>query len=412
MVATLILAPDIKGSRSWLVMGPIRIQSAEFMKVATALMLAYVCNSYGFKLNNSQSYSWVVGIVLLPMILIVLQKETGSALVFTAFFLALYREGFSGYILSFAFLAVVIFIAMLYSTNAVWGDTQVDKLTSYSIVSLSTLLMLAKQIKSKHRIHLQRLALFAVIAAILSFALSYFFVFDYSYVALVVMVVIMLYLLVLTLMYASRRYFFSLLLGICAFLFSLSVSFVYENILKPHQQQRIAVALGIKDDIKGAGYNVNQAKIAIGSGGLWGKGFMKGTQTKLNYVPEQDTDFIFCTIGEEYGFVGSGALLLLYLIFITRIFYLAEHQHTRFARVYGYCAASIFLFHVTINIGMVIGWVPVIGIPLPFLSYGGSSMWSFTILLFIFLKLDASRKLQKNSSSFTGNMKMEEGKKH
>ncbi len=200
-----------------------------------------------------------------------------------------------------------------------------------------------------------------------------------------------LYCLWLTLYERVRKY---LVVGIFAFAFlgfHFSVDYAFDHILQDHQRGRIEVLLGLKEDLKGAGYNVNQAKIAIGSGGLSGKGYLQGTQTKLSYVPEQETDFIFCTVGEEQGFVGSAGLLLLYLVFIIRLIVLAERQRNIFSQVYGYCVTCIFFFHVAINVGMVIGYVPVIGIPLPFFSYGGSSLWSFTILLFIFLKLDASR---------------------
>ncbi len=178
-------------------------------------------------------------------------------------------------------------------------------------------------------------------------------------------------------------------LSIC-FLFS--VNKVFNDVLQPHQQQRIKVSLGIEEDLRGAGYNVNQSKIAIGSGGTFGKGFLNGTQTKLKYVPEQHTDFIFCTIGEEEGFLGSAVVLLLFLALILRIISIAERQPTTFGRVYAYCVASYLIFHIAINIGMVIGLCPVIGIPLPFFSYGGSSLWGFTFLLFILLRIDASRR--------------------
>jgi rod shape determining protein RodA len=178
-----------------------------------------------------------------------------------------------------------------------------------------------------------------------------------------------------------------------SFAFLESAEYMFNDVLKPHQQMRIKVTLGMERDLQGAGYHVEQSKIAIGSGGLWGKGFLNGTQTKLKYVPEQDTDFIFCTIGEEMGFVGSSIILLLYLIFILRLIYLAERQTSVFGRVYGYGVASIFIFHVMVNIGMVVGILPVIGIPLPFFSYGGSSLWGFTILLFIFLRIDKARRI-------------------
>ena len=176
-----------------------------------------------------------------------------------------------------------------------------------------------------------------------------------------------------------------------SFLFLESVEYVFNNVLQPHQQMRIKVTLGMEQDLSGAGYHVGQSKIAIGSGGLTGKGFLNGTQTKLKYVPEQDTDFIFCTIGEEHGFIGSAVILLLFVVFILRLLHVAERQTSVFGRVYGYSVTSIFLFHLVINVGMVIGIMPVIGIPLPFFSYGGSSLWGFTILLFILLRIDKSR---------------------
>jgi rod shape determining protein RodA len=186
-------------------------------------------------------------------------------------------------------------------------------------------------------------------------------------------------------------YFYISLFAIASVGFLYSAGYVFDNILKPHQQVRIEVVLGMKEDLAGAGYNVNQSKIAIGSGGLTGKGFLNGTQTKLKYVPEQDTDFIFCTVGEEQGFVGASVVLLLFMTLILRLISLAERQHTRFGRVYGYSVMSIFFFHLFVNVGMVLGLTPVIGIPLPFFSYGGSSLWGFTILLFVFLRIDASR---------------------
>lgn len=392
MITTLFLAPDIKGSRSWLVLGPIRLQSAEFAKVATALMLASVFNRFGFRLGHAKSYITVFAIILIPMLFIILQKEAGSALVFCAFFLALYREGLSGYLLSFAFLTIVIFIAMLYTSDAMWLHTRADYFVGASIVSVSTIILFATLIRKKHRYHVKRMLITVAVAYVGSFVLSFFYPVDYSYTAIALLLGIMLYTAILAVLFLSRRYLYALIFALVALIFTLSVSVVYEKVLKPHQQERIAVALGIKQDYRGAGYNVNQAKIAIGSGGLTGKGFMKGTQTKLNYVPEQDTDFIFCTIGEEYGFLGSTLLLLIYLVLILRLLYLSERQKSTFARVYGYCVTAIFFFHIAINVGMVLGLVPVIGIPLPLLSYGGSSLWGFTILLFIFIKLDASRK--------------------
>ena len=229
---------------------------------------------------------------------------------------------------------------------------------------------------------------------------NHFFPFDMGFVAIGILALLIGYCLLIAIKRYARPYLLAALLGIGCIFYSLSVSFVFDNVLQPHQRGRIAVALGLKEDLKGMGYNVNQAKIAIGSGGLTGKGFLQGTQTKLSYVPEQDTDFIFCTVGEEHGFLGSTALLLFYLVLILRFFYLAERQVNAFGRVYGYCVGSIFLFHLAVNVGMVLGLVPVIGIPLPFFSYGGSSLWGFTILLFIFVRIDADRKKESSQRSF------------
>jgi rod shape determining protein RodA len=195
-----------------------------------------------------------------------------------------------------------------------------------------------------------------------------------------------------------KEYFFIALFAIGSMAFFYSASFVLNNIMEPHQRVRINVLLGLEEDLAGAGYNVHQSEIAIGSGGLTGKGFLNGTQTKLKFVPEQDTDFIFCTVGEEEGFLGSSAVLILFMLLIWRLIYVAERQIYKFGRIYGYCVLSVFLFHVFINIGMVLGLTPVIGIPLPFFSYGGSSLWGFTILLFIFLRIDASRNLRRGNS--------------
>lgn len=392
LFVTIFVAPDIKGSRSWLVLGPLRLQPAEFAKIATSLMLASSLNRYGFRLSSLRSYAEVFGIILLPMLLIFAEKETGSALVYTALFLALYREGLSGVFLGFAFLAVTLFVATLSLSDVVWGDTQADVWCWATIILLSLLVALSLRVR-KERKFFNWVLWIALGLYIPAFIVSEFFSFDFSYLALFQLSLLLGYCVIQAVRFFSRRYTLIALFGFCAILYSLSVSFVFENVLQPHQRVRIAVALGLEEDPRGVGYNVNQAKIAIGSGGLTGKGFLQGTQTKLDYVPEQDTDFIFCTVGEEHGFIGSATLLVLYLILILRIYYLAERQKDIFGRVYGYCVASIFTFHLAINIGMVIGLVPVIGIPLPFFSYGGSSMWGFTILLFILLRIDMSRRI-------------------
>lgn len=395
---TIFVAPEIKGSRSWLVLGPLRLQPAEFAKITTSLMLASTINRYGFKLSSWRSYAEVFGIILLPVFLIFLEKETGSALIYTALFLALYREGLSGIIIGSAFLAVVLFVASLSLNDVYWGDTQAQIWSLATIIMLAVfVLLLLRPAKNKRLFHwliVSELALYVI-----AWGGSFFFPMNYAYVAILQLGLLLIYCFTQAFRYYARRYFLILFFAIACILYTLSVSFVFEKVLQPHQQVRISVALGLKEDPKGVGYNVNQAKIAVGSGGLTGKGFLQGTQTKLNYVPEQDTDFIFCTVGEEMGFIGSSALLIVYLILILRIYYLAERQTTAFGRVYGYCVGSIFFFHLSINVGMVIGLVPVIGIPLPFFSYGGSSLWGFTILLFLFLRIDASRKLESTASS-------------
>ncbi|MBB6275661.1 rod shape-determining protein RodA [Porphyromonas circumdentaria] len=398
LFVTIFVAPEIKGSRSWLVLGPLRLQPAEFAKITTALMLAVTMNRYGFKLSSWRSYAEVFGIILLPVLLIFLEKETGSALVYTALFLALYREGLSGIILGSAFLAVVLFVTSLSLNDILWGDTRAEiwSLATIIMIAVFVLLMLrpAKNKKLFHWLIVTELSLY-----VLAWVADFFLPMDYSYVAILQLLLLLSYCFFQAFRYYLRRYFLIFFFAIACIFYTLSVSFVFEKVLQPHQQVRISVALGLKEDPKGVGYNVNQAKIAVGSGGLTGKGFLQGTQTKLNYVPEQDTDFIFCTVGEEMGFVGSASLLIVYLMLILRVYYLSERQTTPFGRVYGYCVASIFLFHLAINVGMVIGLVPVIGIPLPFFSYGGSSLWGFTILLFLFLRIDASRKMESTASS-------------
>lgn len=397
LFVTIFIAPDIKGSHSWLVLGSMRLQPAEFAKIATSLMLASALNRYKFKLNSFRAYAEVFVIVLLPMMLIFLQKEAGSALVYTALFLALYREGLSGIFLGLAFIAVVLFVMALSLADVFWGATQADYWALSTVITVAIFIALALNPKRNSRLFSWGIGGYIGVYAS-ALLVNYFFPFDLSYIAIIILIALIVYCLWIAVKLFARHYLITALFAVGCVVYSLSVSFVFENVLQPHQRGRIAVALGLKEDLKGMGYNVNQAKIAIGSGGLTGKGFLKGTQTKLSYVPEQDTDFIFCTVGEEHGFIGSTALLLIYLALILRFFYLAERQVNAFGRVYGYCVGSIFLFHLAVNVGMVLGIVPVIGIPLPFFSYGGSSLWGFTILLFIFVRIDADRKRGRSKS--------------
>lgn len=394
---TIFVAPNIKGSHSWLVLGPLRLQPAEFAKVTTALMLAWKCSQYGFEIKSFKSYVSVIAITLAPVLLILAQSETGSALVFFALFLALYREGFSGLFMGLALAAVVYFVgALVLDDTRLWGSTSADIWVMANIIMVFSLVFFLIYGNSSESGALPILATIILGTQLVGWLIShYFYSFDLAWIALALLGGLVVYFTFLSLRHYAYRYLLLGFFGLGSLGFFFSTNYVFDNILEPHQQVRIKVSLGIEHDLRGKGYNVNQSKIAIGSGGLWGKGFLEGTQTKLNYVPEQDTDFIFCTVGEEQGFVGSTLLLLVYGAFILRIVALAERQVSSFGRVYGYAVASIFLFHLFINVGMVLGLIPVIGIPLPFFSYGGSSLWGFSFLLFILLGIDA-RRYNKN----------------
>jgi rod shape determining protein RodA len=389
LIVTIFIAPEIKGSRSWLVLGPVRLQPAEFAKFATALVVAKVMGAYKFEIMDIRNITALLGLIFLPMLLILLQNETGSALVFLAFFLVLFREGMPGAVLFSGFAAILFFVLSVRFSDAMWNITPVGEFLVLSCTVLFITGLLYSYHKGRRNVkYLVYVTLGGVAAAGIA---SVFVTFDWSWVALALIGFSILFFLVLFIKYRASTYLWIIVFALCSVAFLYSVDYVFDEVLEPHQKIRIQVALGIVDDPSGAGYNVNQSKIAIGSGGITGKGYLNGTQTKLKYVPEQDTDFIFCTIGEEKGFIGSAVVLILFLTLILRLIYLAERQRSAFYRVYGYIVASIIFFHLAINIGMVIGITPVIGIPLPFFSYGGSSLWAFTILLFIFLRLDASR---------------------
>ena len=393
LLVTPFIAKDIKGSRSWISLGPVNLQPAEFAKCVTALAVAKMCGQYGFSLDKMRNLLKASLLVLLPMGLIIMQKETGSALVYAAFFLVFYREGMPGAFLFTAFAAVLYFVVGIRYAEVPLEGT-LSTVGDFSVMTVIWLFCIGMiHIFCKQTIHAWRIfwAGIAVVGSALFFSLAVVPI-DVSLAFVVVLVGTFLYLCYHALSERIIAYFYIALftLGSLGFLYSANFAL---NHLQPHQKIRIQVLLGVVTDNAGAGYNVNQSMIAIGSGGFEGKGFMNGTQTKLKYVPEQDTDFIFCTVGEEQGFIGSSAVLLLFLTLILRLVYLAERQTHTYARVYGYCVLSILLFHVFINIGMVLGLTPVIGIPLPFFSYGGSSLWGFTILLFIFLRIDAGRKM-------------------
>ena len=437
LLVTIFIAPDIKGSHSWLKIGEFSVQPAEFGKFSTALMLAWLFNTYNFRFTKLSNFLQACLIILIPVVLIILQRETGSALVYFSLILLFYRQGMSGIVLWAAFCAVVIFVVGIkYSIDLETGlPSLLGQELVLTFIPLMVALMLAFYAKKPSQ------ALFIVgisaVGFVAAWAVQHFLLSApalpeatldpalaaeaeaagdaatpteglaasgparapfldalsvnlYRWMGWLLSGFAVAYCVWQFLLHKVGRYLFIASFGLAFVAFLYTADFAFSK-LQPHQRVRIEVLLGMKEDLRGAGYNVNQAKIAIGSGGLTGKGYLEGTQTKLGYVPEQETDFIFCTIGEEEGFLGTVAVIVLYALLIVRLIYLAERQRSIFAQVYGYCVASIFAFHVFINIGMVIGLVPVIGIPLPFFSYGGSGLWSFTILLFIFLRLDAAR---------------------
>ncbi len=397
LFATIFNPHQIKGSRSWLVLGPLRLQPAEFAKFATALALAKFMSVYGYNIHRWRDFAITLGIILVPMLFIVLQKETGSALVYLAFFLVFYREGMTGSVLFMGVAAVIYFVVGIRFENVLLWDTptSVGRFVVLLLVQVFTSIMVFTYCRDRRlMLHM----LFFCLGMTLLFLLfsEYVIPFDVVWVQLSVSAVVILVLLWRALATRVRNYFFIMAFAIGSMAFFYSADYVLNNVLEPHQRVRINVLLGLEEDLAGAGYNVHQSEIAISSGGLEGKGFLNGTQTKLKFVPEQDTDFIFCTVGEEEGFLGSAGVLLLFLALVLRLIHLAERQPFRFGRVYGYSVLSIFLFHVFINVGMVLGLTPVIGIPLPFFSYGGSSLWGFTLLFFIFLRIDAGREMKRN----------------
>ena len=396
LIATIFLAPNIKGSHSWLVLGPVSIQPAEFGKFATSLALAKLFDSYNFTLNAKLSnYFRALIIIFLPIIFILLQNETGSALAYFALIFVLYREGMSGLVLFSICCAVTFFVvAVKYSTPLVLGIPagEFAVFVMVLVIYAMMLLLYCRDFIIGRNVVIGFVGSGIIVAVLEMCGMPvpgelYF---------IGILAAAIIYTALAMFHNKVQKFVVTMAFAAVSVGFLFSVNYVFNNVLQPHQRNRIEVTLGITEDLRAAGYNVNQSKIAIGSGGILGKGFLNGTQTKLKYVPEQHTDFIFCTIGEEEGFAGSVGVLLLYLFFILRLMRIAERQRTAFGRVYGYCVLSFFIFHLCINVGMVLGLCPVIGIPLPFFSYGGSSLWSFTILLFILLRIDASRKERRD----------------
>lgn len=323
-----LIGKEVGGNKAWIGIGSFGVQPSEFAKFVTALAVAKLIGSVGFKIDNFKNQLMLFALIGLPMALILLQKDTGTALVFTAFIFVFFREGMSPFLMIVGISAAAIFILTLLIPNQLY-------LHGGIVVGLTILIILGKK-------KLKRITILAIGAIII--------------------------------------------MGVIE-----SVDYVITDVLKPHQQNRIKALINPDADPLGYGWNVTQSKIAIGSGGFFGKGFLKGTQTKFDFVPEQSTDFIFCTIGEEWGWMGSFIVVVLFMALLLRVVFIAERQKSRFSRAYGYGVASIFFFHFAVNIGMTIGLFPVIGIPLPFFSYGGSALWGFTILLFILIKLDAHR---------------------
>ena len=381
LIAVLIFGTKVHGARSWFEIGSFRIQPAEFAKVATALAIARYLSSYNVQINTIKSYFRLAVIILLPLLLIFLQNDTGSALVYFAFVIVFYREGMSESIILLGIFVIVLFILALV----------LEKLTLILIYIgiVYTIFWFVNRNLKNIGIGLGILLLFAIaiygVNEFLQLGLTYY------YIILAALGFSSVIYIILSIRYKIRNVLLLLVFLFGSVVFTYSVDYVFNNFLDDHQQNRINVTLGLASDPYGIEYNVNQSKIAIGSGGLTGKGFLRGTQTKFDFVPEQSTDFIFCTIGEEWGFLGTFFVIALFIFLLYRLVGIAERQKSPFSRIYGYGVVSVLFFHIVINIGMTIGLVPVIGIPLPFFSYGGSSLWAFTILLFIFLRLDASR---------------------
>lgn len=393
LAVTIVIAPNIKGSHSWIVLGPVSVQPAEFAKSATALALAKLFSGYNFSLAGSRAnYLKALTIIFLPVVLILAQSETGSALVYLSLFFVLYREGMSGLVLLGALCAVIIFVVSIKFADP-WVLSGVTQGQTAVFIMLVILLVAMLAVYCRNFTAARNVFLWFVGVAVLAVILHFCGVAIPGMLFFICSLLVACgYALFVGFRSTMRPVLITVGTVVAGIIFLFSVNYVFNNILQPHQQQRIYVTLGVEEDLQAAGYNVNQSKIAIGSGGVFGKGFLNGTQTKLKFVPEQHTDFIFCTIGEEYGLIGSAAVLFLFLILILRIIAIAERQPGTFGRVYGYCVASYLIFHLCINIGMVIGLCPVIGIPLPFFSYGGSSLWGFTILIFILISIDARRR--------------------
>lgn len=381
LLLVLVIGKEVNGARSWFEIGGFSLQPSEFAKFATLLGLARYLSGKSRPLTHFKTLAISLAIIFAPAILIAMQPDMGSVLVYFALVLVLFREGLSPYLFVTGILAVLLFVFTLLFENIyiyagliifagiihlLYERNILLTFKGFVILIFTGLAVYSLSRWGFGRVNMELILILAVFISGISWA---YYIFRYKAINLLVIL--------------------AFLLGSMVFIFL--VDFAFNKILQPHQQTRINIVLGIESDPFGKGYNLNQSKISIGSGGFAGKGFLNGTQTKFKFVPEQDTDFIFCTVGEEWGFIGTTFVVILFSILLIRLINIAERQRSAFSRMYGYGVVSIILFHLLINIGMTIGLVPVIGIPLPFFSYGGSSLWGFTILLFIFLRLDASR---------------------
>ncbi len=411
LIAVIFLGIEVKGSRSWFAFGPIRFQPAEISKISTSLLLATVMSQQGYKIGRLKDFITTALIILLPMLIIVLQSETGSALVYVGFIFMLYREGLTGWLIFLVGMAILSFILTL------TASPYVAVLVVIAVASLCIFLY-SGRFKWWLIFCVPLIVLFAFVPTLIDLWTANILgeeglealaaaEGDYAMAGLIepfTTKIKPLYILlgftglsiplIVYQAYRERNMFtnLSVISMIAGIVLVFSADFIFNDVLQDHQRKRIEVLLGMKEDPSGVGYNVNQSMIAIGSGGFSGKGYLNGTQTTYGFVPEQSTDFIFCTIGEEWGFIGSAAVILLYVFLIFRIIRNAERSREAFTRIYGYCVACCIFMHLFINIGMTIGLMPVIGIPLPFISYGGSSLWGFTALLFIFIALDRNEK--------------------
>lgn len=405
LVAVIFLGIEVKGSRSWFAFGPVRFQPAEISKIATSMMLATFMSQFGYKISRVKDFIITALIILVPMAVIVLQSETGSALVYVGFIFMLYREGLSGWLIFILGMAILSFILTLTASPFVAILTlagvasfciclYADKFKWWLMIGIPAIVLLS----------LLPMGMSALAELITGYAseaeaveagvekIPFIFMIRPVYILLGIISILIPFAVYMAFRQRSRFTYLALIAMVGGFMLVYSADFIFNNVLQDHQRKRIEVLLGMKEDPSGVGYNVNQSMIAIGSGGLTGKGYLNGTQTTYGFVPEQSTDFIFCTIGEEWGFLGSLIVILLYVFLIWRIISDAERSREAFTRIYGYCVACCIFMHLFINIGMTIGLMPVIGIPLPFISYGGSSLWGFTAMLFIFIALDRNEK--------------------